>query len=71
MLRELQRYLSAGQLVEIIYLDKQGKLTQRKLKLFEMDNERVRAYCFTRHSIRSFIIKNILAISSVKIGKAG
>ncbi|MEW9669997.1 WYL domain-containing protein [Ammoniphilus sp. 3BR4] len=71
MLRDLQRYLTSGQLVEIIYLNQQGQISQRKLRLYSIDGDQLKAYCLTRSSIRSFSIKNILALASVKIGRAG
>jgi predicted DNA-binding transcriptional regulator YafY len=69
MFRDLQRYLSFTPLVEIIYIDRLGQISQRRIKLHSINNEQIKAYCFARRSIRSFFINNILAISPVIIKK--
>ncbi len=69
MLRDLQRYLSSDQLVDIIYLDRSGQITQRRIKLHSVTEDQVKAYCFARRSIRSFSISNILAIAAAKLMK--
>lgn len=66
MLRELQRYLFSCQLVEVIYLDRAGQISQRQLKLLRFKGEQVVAYCFARQAIRTFAISNILAITAVR-----
>ena len=65
MLGYLQRCLSSGQLIDIIYLDKAGQITQRRLKLHDLKDEQAIAYCYTRHAIRTFTISNILAVTKV------
>lgn len=59
--KDMQRYL--GQVVQIIYADRQGKLTQRRVKLYAIDGDYVRAYCLEKRSVRSFILDNILAVA--------
>ncbi|WP_139489011.1 WYL domain-containing protein [Brevibacillus dissolubilis] len=66
MVRELNRYLASGQLVEIIYLDRTGKTSQRKLKLASIEGNKVKAFCFTRQAIRQFNTDHILAIAPVR-----
>lgn len=62
MLRELQRYLDAGQLVDVIYLDRYGQTSKRTLRLRAIDGNRVKAFCLSRSAPRVFAIENILAI---------
>lgn len=69
MLRDLQRYLTSAQLVDIIYLDRSGQITQRRIKLHSITDDQVKAYCFYRRSIRSFSISNILAIAATTFMK--
>lgn len=70
MHRELHRYLSAGQLVEIIYLDRHGRTNKRTLWLQAITYDRVKAYCFARRANRVFLIDNILAVQPVVIRHA-
>jgi hypothetical protein len=65
MHRELQRYLNAGQLVEIIYIDRRGQTSKQTLRLHAMTDDRVKAYCFARRANRVFTIANILAVAPV------
>lgn len=62
MLRELQRYLDAGHLVDVIYLDRYGQTSKRTLRLRAIEGNRVKAFCLSRSAPRVFAIENILAI---------
>ncbi|ELK39017.1 hypothetical protein D478_26334 [Brevibacillus agri BAB-2500] len=62
MLRDLQRYLAAGQLVDVIYLDRYGQTSKRTLRLRAIVGNRVKAFCLARSAPRIFAIDNILAI---------
>lgn len=54
-----------GKTVEIIYLDRKGKVTQRRVQVRSIHGNIVRAYCMFRKSVRTFRLENILAIHSV------
>ncbi|WP_047154112.1 hypothetical protein [Aneurinibacillus tyrosinisolvens] len=51
-----------GRVVEIIYIDRNGKLTQRRIRLISVADGYVRGYCFTRKATRYFSVRNILAL---------
>ncbi len=59
-----------GKTVEIIYVDRNGELSQRKIRLLSVKNGRVRAYCFTRKATRYFSAENVLAMRPVKEKRA-
>lgn len=61
----LNKYLSCGQIVEVIYLDRHGKTSKRRLKLHSIVNDRLKAYCYSRQAYRVFAIDNILAVFPV------
>ena len=65
MVSELNRYLRLGQFVEIVYQDRDGRLTQRRIRLQSIHGDQLHAFCFTRRSIRTFRIGNILALAPV------
>jgi predicted DNA-binding transcriptional regulator YafY len=70
MTRELQRYLASNQLVEMIYIDRNGMASKRTVRLNAITGGRVKAYCYTRRANRVFTIENILAIAPIRSGKA-
>ncbi len=62
ILHELQRYLSIGDAIEIIYMDRSNCFTKRKIKLISIDTNYVHAFCYSRRAPRVFFITNILAV---------
>lgn len=53
--------MSIGQTIEIIYLDKLGEITQRRIEILDIRNGRIRATCLTVCRPRVFLLSNILA----------
>lgn len=53
--------MAIGQIVEIVYEDKAGKITQRKIEVKGIRNERIRATCLTTGAPRVFLLTNVLA----------
>lgn len=60
MEQQLHRYM--GQKVEIMYMDRYGKITQRCIEVRSIKNNYACAYCFTQRGLRVFKLENILAI---------
>lgn len=58
--------MSIGQIVEIIYQAKDGKITQRKIEVLGIRNGRIRATCLTTGEPRVFLQVNVLAWQSMK-----
>lgn len=50
-----------GQTIEMIYLDKVGKITQRKIEVLGIRDGRIRATCLTTGAPRIFLVANILS----------
>ncbi|GHH98439.1 hypothetical protein [Neobacillus kokaensis] len=48
--------------LEMIYLNKNQEITQRKLIIKEVNDQYIRAYCLLRKQIRTFKRENILSI---------
>ncbi|MED0757432.1 hypothetical protein P4S93_17500 [Aneurinibacillus thermoaerophilus] len=59
-----------GRTVEIIYLDRNGQLNQRKIRLLSVKDGKIRAYCFKRRATRYFSVENVLAMRPVVKKKA-
>ncbi|WP_052520692.1 hypothetical protein [Aneurinibacillus migulanus] len=54
-----------GRTVEVIYLNQNGELSQRKIRLLSVKGGKIRAYCFKRKSTRYFSVENVLAMRPV------
>lgn len=65
MLAKLHRYVGAGQQVEMIYMDCQGKISKRRIHPYTIKGNQIKAYCLHRRAIRSFLVDQILAIFPV------
>ena len=63
--------MHVGQMVEIVYVDKVGKITQRKIEIKSMRDGMLRATCLSSGSPRVFRIDNILAWQPTKAKYAG
>lgn len=61
MKTQLKKAMQRNQIVDIMYMAKDGSITKRRIKLIKIAGESVQAYCFTKQAKRTFIIDNILA----------
>ncbi|WP_040985557.1 hypothetical protein [Oceanobacillus jeddahense] len=52
--------------IMIYYIDSKGEVSQRIIRVVEMDEKRVLAYCYYRKQVRSFKLENILSCGQVK-----
>lgn len=64
----INMHMQIGQTVEIVYLDKVGKLSQRKIEVKGIKDGKIRATCLTTGAPRVFLTTNILAWQSSKKG---
>ncbi len=46
---------------EIIYLSEKGEISQRIIVVNELNRTYCRAYCTSKHAVRTFKLKNILS----------
>ncbi|HEX6922447.1 MAG TPA: hypothetical protein VF149_01380 [Bacillales bacterium] len=53
--------IGKGDLLQIIYEDRKGQLTQRFVRVLSITDDLLIAFCFYRKRPRSFARKNILA----------
>ncbi|MDT3426048.1 putative DNA-binding transcriptional regulator YafY [Paenibacillus forsythiae] len=53
--------MRTGQIVEIVYQAKDGKITQRKIEVKGIKDGRIRATCLSSGAPRVFLLANILA----------
>ena len=55
-----------GQVVEIIYMDHKGKITQRRIQVNTIRNGLIKATCLKTGSPRTFRLDNVLAWQHIK-----
>lgn len=65
MKEQLIKAQKRNQLVDMIYISKTNQITQRRIRVIKIDHDTFKAYCFTKHSIRTFIIDNVLSLFPV------
>ncbi|WP_341348784.1 hypothetical protein [Paenibacillus sp. FSL H3-0469] len=58
--------MSIGQTIEIIYMDKAGKISQRKIEVNGIRDGRIRATCLTTGAPRVFLTASILSSKPVR-----
>lgn len=66
MRRTLLSAVESGTLVEMIYMSMDGLISQRIIRVIDMNNDRIKAFCHLRGQYRVFQLSNILSLSIVK-----
>lgn len=62
----LLRAIESQTFIEMIYLKKDGSISQRIIRVKEINQDKINAYCYLRKSYRIFTISNILSLSHVQ-----
>jgi len=62
MREQLMKAMQRNQLVNMMYIAKDGSVTKRQVKVIRIVGGTFQAFCFTRHARRTFLISNVLAI---------
>lgn len=65
MRERLIKAMQRNQLLNMMYIAKNGSITKRKIKIIKIVGDSFQAFCFTRHAKRTFLISNVLAITPV------
>ena len=58
---ELKRAFNEHKNLEIMYLGKDNKVSQRVIRIIEFNEHIVKAYCYQRKALRFFKIENMLS----------
>jgi len=61
MVQHLRKYLSMQRPIELIYINRYGKTSKRTVRVLEIKDRHIKAFCLTRRAPRVFLIENILA----------
>ena len=65
MLKTIKRSIKYNQVLDIIYMDNDGSITKRRVKLLKVTEDSFQAYCYLRGSRRTFKVNNVLALVPV------
>lgn len=66
MKRQLLKVLERKQLINMMYISKNGEITKRRIKVIKVEDDTFKGYCFTKHASRTFLIDNILSMLPVQ-----
>jgi len=58
---KLKKCMERNQLVELMYMDSKGNISQRRVKVLKIKGDAFQVFCFKRNAKRTFIINNVLA----------
>ncbi|WP_318616253.1 transcriptional regulator [Sporosarcina sp. YIM B06819] len=61
----LVRSMEYAELLDMMYIDKNGAVSKRRIKVIQVGEGSFRAYCHLRQSKRTFLIDNVLALVPV------
>lgn len=53
--------MERNQLVELMYMDFKGNISQRRVKVLKIKGDAFQVFCFKRNAKRTFIINSVLA----------
>ncbi|WP_080875534.1 hypothetical protein [Oceanobacillus timonensis] len=62
----LTRAMDSKEKIMIYYMDSKGKVSQRIIRVVDIDDDKVLAYCYYRKQVRSFKLDNILSCGYIK-----
>lgn len=65
MREQLIKAMQRNQLVNMMYVSKNGSVTKRRVKIIKIVGDSFQAFCFMRQTKRTFLIRNILAVTPV------
>lgn len=57
--------MQLNQISEMIYMNNNGEISKRRVKVLSVEGNTFKAYCFLRNTKRTFKIENILAFVPV------
>ncbi len=62
MKEQLVKAMQRNQLLNMMYMAKDGTVSQRRIKVIKIVGDSFQAYCFTRQAKRTFMIDSVLAV---------
>jgi predicted DNA-binding transcriptional regulator YafY len=63
--------VETGERLELIYMSNKSELSQRIIKVLDVQEDSFKAYCYTRKQFRTFKMSNVLSIGRLRKHKMG
>lgn len=63
----LERSVRYGEILDMMYMAKDGSVSKRRIKVLQVGEVSFRAYCHLRKSNRTFTVDNVLALVPVMV----
>ncbi|PFR93545.1 hypothetical protein [Priestia megaterium] len=61
MLYQLRKAFNESRNIEIMYLGGKGEVSQRVIRILEINEHTIKAYCYYKKAVRLFKIENMLS----------
>ncbi|EGA89312.1 hypothetical protein GPDM_10905 [Planococcus donghaensis MPA1U2] len=65
MKAQIQKAFKYQQLIDMMYIAKDGSISKRRVKILSMTGDSFQAYCFLRRKKRTFKMDNVLSVMPV------
>ncbi|ANU24447.1 transcriptional regulator [Planococcus donghaensis] len=65
MKAQIQKAFKYQQLIDMMYIAKDGSISKRRVKILSVAEDSFQAYCFLRHKKRTFKMDNVLSAMPV------
>ncbi|MEK4425847.1 transcriptional regulator [Solibacillus sp. FSL K6-1523] len=65
MKNQLIKAMQRNQMLDMMYMAKDGSVTKRRIKIIKIIGDNFQAYCFVKQAKRTFIIDNVLAVAPI------
>ncbi|WP_100010498.1 hypothetical protein [Lentibacillus sediminis] len=62
----LMNSLGTKQKLELIYIDGEGNISHRVIRVLEIREDAILAYCYRKREVRLFKLENILSAGAVR-----
>ncbi len=62
----LKHAAGTEQRLEMIYINKNNQLSQRIIKVLDVTDSTIKAYCYHKRQFRTFLLSNILSIGPIR-----
>lgn len=71
MRAQILKAMKNHQLIDVIYIAKNGAITKRRVKVLTVAGGSMQVYCHTKKAKRTFILDQILAVKPVNLKERG
>lgn len=65
MREQMVKAIKFQQVLEVVYMDKAGKLSKRRIKVLNLHGEKMWVWDYSRRAKRTFIVDHVLACQPV------